>query len=201
MMLLKSKLSLKNSPLNCQILYYQPNLNFPLYNIINKESISITLTLNKNNYSYPFSTSSDPISIIRNLFFSNKPLNSSVNQLKDKEVNLEPDYGALVKGLDNFSSVEQESFMKHLKEIHQDITSTINDSFKNKNIIALMESVPSSLLLEIAIENFVGSMSKIYIRLFIKIKVENFIILSVIYKTFIYNLKNSYYITIFIILF
>lgn len=114
---------------------------------------NIAYLLRKSSFSRSFASEKDPTSWIRRLF-------------NDKELQPEPfsnqeapDYSAMVQNLENVSTADQQTFMKHLKEIHQEIHRTIVQSFENPNIRALMNSVRSETLCEMAIENFVGSIS------------------------------------------
>lgn len=70
-----------------------------------------------------------------------------------------PNYSLLAKELGNPSSMNQETFSKHLRDIHKEIQLSIEQSFENSSIKSLMSSVPSAFLCELAIENFVGSIS------------------------------------------
>ena len=116
----------------------------------------------------PFTTNPSPEAWLKSLF-SNKPFPSGLPSQSpvekpsnpDAETSA-PDYWEMAKSLENVSSIDKASFMKNLKEIHQEVHSTMAISFENPTIKKLMESVPSKTLCEMAIENFVGSISKFY---------------------------------------
>lgn len=104
-------------------------------------------------FTHSFASEKDPTSWIRRLF-NDKELQPQ--PFSDQDA---PDYSAMVQNLENVSAADQQTFMKHLKEIHQEIHRTIVHSFENPNVRALMNSVRSETLCEMAIENFVGSIS------------------------------------------
>lgn len=81
------------------------------------------------------------------------------SQRRENNEKPQPDYSFLAKNLENMASINQETFTKHLREIHKEIQQSLEQSFENSSIKALMSSVPSAFLCELAIENFVGSIS------------------------------------------
>lgn len=93
---------------------------------------------------------------VANLF---REKNEKQIPIEKMETDSTTDYTTLAKNLDNLTSINKETFVNHLKNIHQEIYQTIVESYENKSLKKLLSSVPSTFLCELAIENFVGSIS------------------------------------------
>jgi len=113
--------------------------------------------LKKPSFPRYFSSEKDPTAMVRRLYNSKDFPNDSPSSQDP------PDYSAMVQSLENMTSIDQKTFMKHLHEIHKEIHLTIVKSFENPNIRALLNSVRSETLCEMAIESFVGSISNLSI--------------------------------------